>query len=155
MKLLNLMRQKLEEQIPHWQEVPEKLRPVDSIPAQIAQIRTLLGMTQAQLARRAGVTQSAIANIENHPEADLQLSTIKKLAKALGCHLLSAIVPKEKISKELEERSKVVAQQLIQISSGNAALEMQLPDAPSVTAAVENMQRDLLEHHRKWLWEKI
>ncbi len=149
------MRQKLEREISQWQEIPEKLRRAGSIPVQIRQIRTLLGMTQVQLARRAGMTQSAIANIENHPEADLQLSTIEKLAKALDCQLLLPIVLKEKISERLEERSKEVAQKLIQISSGNTALEMQLPDAQSVTVAVENMQKDLLEHHRKWLWEKI
>ena len=151
----HLIRQRVTQQMPYWQEVPESLRQSVSIPEHIRQVREVLGMTQAQLAERAGMTQSAIANIENNPTADLQLSTIEKIAKALDCNLLLAVVPQEEISKKLEECSKVVAQKLIRVSSGNAALEMQLPDSQSVALSVENMQKDLLENHRKWLWEKI
>ncbi|HXV27758.1 MAG TPA: helix-turn-helix domain-containing protein [bacterium] len=149
------MRHKLEQEIPWGAEVPANLSRSGSIPGQIRRIRTVLGMTQSQLARRTGISQSAVANIENNPAADLQLSTIEKLAKALDCGLLLAVVPNEKIADKLEERSKSVARKLIRISSGNAALEMQVPDAPSVAMAVENMQKELLARHRKWLWEKI
>lgn len=150
------MRQALQQQLPCWQNVPENLRQTLSIPEQIRRIREILGMTQAQLAERAGMNHpSAIANIENNPKADLQLSTIQRISEALGCNFLSGVIPREEIAKELEKRSGEVAHKLIAISSGNAALEMQLPDSQSVTISFENMKKDLLEKHRKWLWENI
>ncbi len=41
------------------------------------------GLTQEELARRIRTTKSAISRIENHSE-DIKLSTLKKVAKALG-----------------------------------------------------------------------
>ena len=40
-------------------------------------------LTQEELARRIRTTKSAISRIENHAE-DIKLSTIEKVAKALG-----------------------------------------------------------------------
>jgi len=41
------------------------------------------GLTQEQLASRVGTRKTAISRIENHAE-DIKLSTIQKVAKALG-----------------------------------------------------------------------
>jgi predicted transcriptional regulator len=51
-------------------------------PSEIKTIRTRLRLTQAELARRAGVTQAYIAKIEAG-EADPRLSTIERISKAL------------------------------------------------------------------------
>jgi HTH-type transcriptional regulator/antitoxin HipB len=49
----------------------------------IREARKKSGLTQEELARRAETTKSAISRIENHAE-DIKLSTIEKVAKALG-----------------------------------------------------------------------
>jgi ribosome-binding protein aMBF1 (putative translation factor) len=49
----------------------------------IREARKKSGLTQEELARRAATTKSAISRIENHAE-DIKLSTIEKVAKALG-----------------------------------------------------------------------
>jgi HTH-type transcriptional regulator / antitoxin HipB len=36
--------------------------------AHLKSLRTLRGLTQAQLAKRLGIRQSRLADIENHPE---------------------------------------------------------------------------------------
>jgi len=41
------------------------------------------GLTQEQLARKLSTKKSAISRIENHAE-DIKLSTLEKIAKALG-----------------------------------------------------------------------
>ncbi len=52
--------------------------------------RTKSGITQDELARRLRTTKSAISRIENHAE-DIRLSTLKKVAEALGKELRVAI----------------------------------------------------------------
>jgi HTH-type transcriptional regulator / antitoxin HipB len=48
------------------------------------------GITQDELARRLRTSKSAISRIENHAE-DIRLSTLKKVAEALGKELTIAI----------------------------------------------------------------
>jgi transcriptional regulator with XRE-family HTH domain len=46
------------------------------------------GITQAEIAERMGTTQSAIARLESGKGSHSpSLSTLRKYAKALGCHL--------------------------------------------------------------------
>jgi transcriptional regulator with XRE-family HTH domain len=47
-------------------------------------------LTQEELARRIQTTKSAISRIENHAE-DIKLSTIEKVAKALGKKIIVEI----------------------------------------------------------------
>jgi len=48
------------------------------------------GITQDELARRLQTSKSAISRIENHAE-DIRLSTLKRVARALGKDLRIAI----------------------------------------------------------------
>lgn len=65
-----------------WVEVPAILA------AKIAlrRARIKAGLTQTQLARKAGVSQPMIAKLEN-PDIDIQLGTLAKIAKVLGVTL--------------------------------------------------------------------
>lgn len=49
----------------------------------LRQERERSGLTQEELAKRIKTTKSAISRIENHSE-DIKLSTLLKVAKALG-----------------------------------------------------------------------
>jgi HTH-type transcriptional regulator/antitoxin HipB len=49
----------------------------------LRQAREEAGLTQEELADRVGTRKTAISRIENHAE-DIKLSTIQKVAKALG-----------------------------------------------------------------------
>jgi HTH-type transcriptional regulator/antitoxin HipB len=52
----------------------------------VRQAREEAGLTQEELADRVGTRKTAISRIENHAE-DIKLSTIQKVAKALGKNL--------------------------------------------------------------------
>jgi HTH-type transcriptional regulator/antitoxin HipB len=56
------------------------------IGAILRQAREEAGLTQEELADRVGTQKTAISRIENHAE-DIKLSTIQKVAKALGKNL--------------------------------------------------------------------
>ncbi len=52
----------------------------------LKQAREKAGLTQEQLAKMINTKKTAISRIENHAE-DIKLSTIQKVAKALGKNL--------------------------------------------------------------------
>jgi ribosome-binding protein aMBF1 (putative translation factor) len=52
----------------------------------LRQAREAAGLTQEELARRINTKKTAISRIENHAE-DIKLSTLEKIANALGKHL--------------------------------------------------------------------
>lgn len=62
-----------------WVEVPARL----AVKLYLRWERAAAGLTQTQLARRAGVTQQAIAKLE-HPNANPTIETLEKVAAALG-----------------------------------------------------------------------
>ena len=127
---------------------------MQSLGDQIRIIRDELGMTQAQLAQRSGLTQSMIADIENGKRANLTLPTIFKLAEGLHCQYVSQFQPIKNIPQILEEKSTEVAEKLVSISSGSAAIEFQRPSQEAVTLQIANLKKELLEN-KSALWQKI
>ena len=61
----------------------------------IRELRQSQGLTQAQLAKQVGTTQSAIARIEDANYTGQKLATIAKIASALG-HRVEVNLVKEK-----------------------------------------------------------
>ena len=57
----------------------------------LKEIRLSSGLTQEELAKRIKTTKSVISRMENHSE-DVKLSTLEKVAKALGKRVKIAIV---------------------------------------------------------------
>jgi HTH-type transcriptional regulator / antitoxin HipB len=56
----------------------------------LRQAREEAGLTQEEVADRVGTRKTAISRMENHAE-DIKLSTIQKVAKALGKNLEIAL----------------------------------------------------------------
>ena len=65
-----------------WVEVPARL----AVKLELRWARHAAGLTQAELARRAGVTQQQIARLERH-DSNPTLDTLEKVAAALGVRL--------------------------------------------------------------------
>lgn len=57
-----------------------------NLPERIVYFRKQRGYTQAELAKRANVSQSTIAQIESN-DKDPSVETLKKLSKALDVHI--------------------------------------------------------------------
>jgi transcriptional regulator with XRE-family HTH domain len=64
-----------------------------TIGEQIRAVRIATGLSQQELARRAGVAQSAVSEIETGVRLDPKYSTVKAIFDALSLHIgLPAIV---------------------------------------------------------------
>lgn len=84
----------------------------------IRTIRTALGMSAAQLGRRLGVSQQAVADLEHRERSGaISISTLARVADALGCDVSVTLVPRTSLeetvraqaeAKAREERNRVV-----------------------------------------------
>lgn len=74
------------------EQVKEELEQI-LIEHKLAQLRKRRGLTQAALARRSGVSQPMIAQIESGKLANLTLKTLARTARALGASLKVDFVP--------------------------------------------------------------
>jgi predicted DNA-binding mobile mystery protein A len=76
----------------------------------IRAIRTALGMTTGQLARRLGVAQPRIIELERgEADGNVTLKTLQRAAEALGCRLVYVLVPERPLEDTLRERASLIA----------------------------------------------
>lgn len=71
----------------------ERSRRRAALAMKIRTLREKAGLSQAQLAKRAGMYQPGIARIENG-RSETSVETLEKVATALGCSLVVDLAPK-------------------------------------------------------------
>jgi predicted DNA-binding mobile mystery protein A len=74
-------------------------------------IRNALGMTSAQLARRLGVSQPRIVELEqSEVSGKVTLNTLQRAAETLGCRLVYVLVPEKPLAETVRDRAELLAQ---------------------------------------------
>lgn len=104
-------------------------------------IREALGMTQAQLAARLAISRQSLQGLER-AEADrrITLDSLDRLAKAMDCRLVYALVPEKGSIEDVHtRRAKEVADALLKSAEHSMKLEGQ-----GVSARASKRQRKLL-----------
>lgn len=101
-------------------------------------LRLALGMPQAYLAERMGVSRQAVSRLEQR-EADgsVTLKALEQAAHAMGGRVVYAIVPERSIEETLEGRAVRLAKQM----TGSVRHTMKLEDQEPMS--------DLDEHTRE------
>lgn len=111
-------------------------------------LRNRLRMTQAELAKRAHITQPNLAAIESG-KVDPQVGTVRRIYQGLWCDL--NLEPR--LRKPLEEivrgRAASVALKRLKHTMGTMALEDQAPDKESFRRLLEKRTDDILRSRRK------
>lgn len=96
----------------------------------IAALRTALGMSQAVLAERMGVSQQTISQLEQRESSgNATLKALQQAADALGGQFVYAIVPAQPLQKTLEARALRLARQMTGSVSHTMRLEDQETDS--------------------------
>ena len=132
-------------------KAPEGLETL-SYSALIRMIRDKLFMTQAQLAKRAGVPQSHIAKIEigkMHPRLD----TLEKILKALHCNLLLVPKPVQNLDTIIHERISQIAKKKVDSVAGTMRLEDQSPPFELLEDMEHEERFKLLRNPTSKIWE--
>ncbi len=68
--------------------------------------RSKYGLTQEAVAERMGTTKSAVSRLEAAGKHAPSLSTLKKYARAVGCHLEIKLVPATRLTKRSTRTTK-------------------------------------------------
>ncbi len=72
-------------------------------------LREAQGLTQVQLAQKLGLSQPTIANLEGRRTIDVKLSTIVKVAAALGARLKITLERYDAGEKKAAKKKRVAA----------------------------------------------
>jgi len=74
--------------------------------AHLVALRESRGLSQAQLARRVGVTRSAIAQLESAQPDNIELRTLARVASALGAHVDVSIRPGRRAGRQSRQLAR-------------------------------------------------
>jgi predicted DNA-binding mobile mystery protein A len=118
-------------------------------------IRDALGMTSAQLARRLGVSQPRIIELEqSEVSGKVTLNTLQRAAEALGCRLVYVLVPEKPLAETVRDRAELLAQR--QQSDVEHTMRLEDQAVSSKTASRELRKRLIEELLRRpaRLWDE-
>ncbi len=89
-------------------------------------VRDALGMTTAQLARRMGVSQPRIIELEQaEVSGGVTLHSLQRAAEALGCRLVYVLVPDRPLAEVVRARAELVAEKQLASVQHTMSLEDQ------------------------------
>lgn len=118
-------------------------------------IREALGMNQTQLGKRAGVSRQSIQDFERtEAERRITLDSLDRLARAMGCRMVYALVPEAGSLDGLREhRAYALAEALLQPADHSMKLEAQGVTAPERERQRKLLADGLLNGSPRKLWE--
>jgi len=116
-------------------------------------LRNHLRMTQAELAKRANITQANLVAIESG-KTDPRVSTLQRIYKSLSCGLSLKPRPKKSLEEILRGRARAVALKRLKKTMGTMALEDQAPEAEVFRKLLEKRTDEILRDPREKLWRK-
>ena len=120
----------------------------------IKAIHEALGMTTAQLAKRMGVKQPRVIEIEKgEVTSTLTLETLERAARALDCRLVYAFVPRKPLETLAGERAMLLAQRHLKATRHSMVLEDQSVDETDEKEQIRQHAKRLLEKSGSALWE--
>src|ERR1035437_4812744 len=104
----------------------------------IKAVREALGMTTAQLARRLGVKQPSVVAIEqSEAKGTIELATLRRVAEALDCTLIFALVPNKPLEAIVRDRARTFARQRLGPVEHSMMLEDQKVKANDAEARLD------------------
>lgn len=120
----------------------------------IREIRDALGMTSAQLALRAEVSQPTVANLERSEKAEtITLKSLNKMAEAMECTLVYAFVPKQSLESTLVSQAERRAAELTARVEHTMLLEAQGRSAEEIVIARRELAEEMVRTLSRELWE--
>ena len=116
----------------------------------ISYIRQALCMTLAKLAERSGLNPSTVHQIEKREwEGKVTLQTMQKIAHAMDCEFLYAIVPKNDLTLYLKQAATKKATAIIRKADVHMALENQKVHE-AMKLRIDRLAEDLLQKGDIW-----
>jgi predicted DNA-binding mobile mystery protein A len=108
-------------------------------------------MTAEQLAKRLGIKQpSVVAMEQSEIKGSIELATLRRVAEALDCRLIYAVVPKTTLEHTVRERARSWARRRRAAVEHSMLLENQKVEERNFEARLDEIVR---ETNPKLFWE--
>jgi len=122
-RILKLKRRILDGKLSKFQPIEDFMNPEKGW---IHEIRTALNMSNVQLASRLKITPSAISSFErSEQDGKISTDTLRKVAEAMKCKLVYAIVPETSLENIYDQQVLKVAGNILQKAAHSMELEQQ------------------------------
>lgn len=116
-------------------------------------VRTALGMSGTQLAKKLGVTKARISKVErDEPHGSVTLKTMQTMAAAMDCKFVYAIVPKQNVEEVIKQRAMTKARAQVKAVSTHMALEAQLLTSEQLDFEVERIATQIMDKLPSNFW---
>lgn len=116
-------------------------------------LRNYLRITQAELAKRAKITQANLVAIESG-KVDPRVSTLQRIYRGLSCHLSVKPRPQQPLEDILRDRAGAIALQRLKKTMGTMALEEQTLEEEVFRKILEKRTNEILHDPREKLWRQ-
>ncbi len=117
----------------------------------IRALRDALGMTAEQLGERLGITQPSVQRLERSEAEDtIQLNTLRRVAEALDCEVVYALVPRENLQTVYDRAARDVARRELRAVSHSMVLEDQAVEDKDEDERLERFIADELDPREVW-----
>ena len=116
-------------------------------------LRNYLRMTQAELAKRANITQANLVAIETG-KVDPRVGTLQRIYQGLYCHLSVEPRPQKPLEDILRGRARAVALKRLKKTMGTMALEDQALEEEVFRKLLEKRTDEILHDFREKLWRQ-
>lgn len=121
----------------------------------IKTIRETLGMNTRQLGERCNVTSERILKIEtDEVDGKTTLATLEKVANAMNCSLVYALVPNDGLLKFIEKTALNKAQSQLKHISHTMTLENQKVSEAALKDQVDILKEEMTKGNIKKIWDK-
>lgn len=109
----------------------------------IKAIREALGMTAEQLGKRLGVKQPSVVALEqSEAKGTIELATLRRVAEALDCTLVYALVPNKPLEQTVRERARLFARRRREPIEHSMALEDQKVQRKENESLIDEILRE-------------
>ena len=143
------------------QQIEEAIKPfrplVDTQPPRRGWIRAIqqaLGVTNRQLAIRLHLKPQTIEDMQEHEAKEtIKLQTLRKLAQALDCRLVCAVVPNKPLEEMRLEQARKVARRQLKPVAHSMSLEAQGVSDADQKSELDRLVQKLLAGNPRKLWE--
>ena len=118
-------------------------------------VRTALGISGPQLAKRLGVSKAQVSKTEKGELAgSVTLRTMQNTAEAMNCRFVYAVIPEAEVEQVIRRQAIKKAKERVKAASTQMALEAQALDKSRLDAEVERIAAEIIDKMPSDLWSE-
>lgn len=118
-------------------------------------VRSALGMTGTQLAKRLGVTKARVFKAEqDEPHGSVTLKSMQAMAEAMDCSFVYAVVPKHNVENVIKQRAIEKAREQVNVASRHMTLEGQSLSKEQLEYEVDRIAAQIIDKMPSDLWNE-